>query len=183
MAAAYTTYTATSSIPFTYHFTCEHCGRHSGMITSAVQGSNQINISGKGRPSPDQQVLLNAGAQSNARAAMQAKILKAEKGKYGEGVSSKCPHCGKIQSWELKSGWWKPLFAALQGLMAGFLIMLFADFFSKDAGNAAVICMPIGLGIGLVIGLVGRIRAKTDAVRTTVRNKPEFIWPDLDMGG
>jgi len=177
MATAYTTYTATSSIPYTYHFTCEHCGMHSGFISSAVQGSDQININGKGQPTFEQQLNLNAGAQANARMALKSKITKAEQGKYGEDVSSKCPHCGKIQSWELKSGSWKPLFYALQGLACGFLIMIFVGFFSKKAGNAMVICMPIGIAIGLIIGLVERMRAKSDSSKTTVRNKPEFIWP------
>ena len=180
MAVAYTTYSATANIPFLYHFTCEHCNRDSGMIPSAVPGSAQININGKGRPTLEQQNNLNATAQSNARMALKAKIAYAEKGKYGEGVNSKCPHCGKFQSWELKSGRWKPLFNALQGLLIGFMIMLFATFFSKQAGNAMVICMPIGLAIGLIVGLVGRIRVKADSVKTTIRNKPEFIWPNIN---
>lgn len=75
----------------------------------------------------------------------------------------------------LKSGWWKPLFKALQGVIAGFLIMLFSGIFSKEAGNAVVICIPIGLGIGLIIGLVGRMRVRGDAAKTSARNKPEFI--------
>lgn len=179
MAVAYTTYTATADIPFHYHFVCEHCGKNSGMLTSKVQGSNSINISGKGRPTPAQQAELQAGAQASAKTALRIKIQNAEKGKYGEGVSSKCPHCGKIQSWELKSGRWKPLWNALQGLIAGFLIMIIAGLFGKQAGNAAAICIPIGFGAGLIFGLIGRVRAKADSAKTSNRNKPEFIWPSV----
>ncbi|MCE5234715.1 MAG: hypothetical protein LLF87_01495, partial [Eubacteriales bacterium] len=70
MAVAYTTYTATADIPFHYHFVCEHCGKDSGMLASKVQGSNSINISGKGRPSPAQQAELQAGAQASAQTAL-----------------------------------------------------------------------------------------------------------------
>lgn len=177
MAVAYTTYTAKADIPFHYHFVCEHCGKDSGMLASKVQGSNSINISGKGRPTPAQQAELQTGAQSSAQTALQIKIQNAEKGKYGEGVSSKCPHCGKIQSWELKSGRWKPLWSALSGLGIGFFIMVFAGFFGKQAGNAAVIAMPIGFGVGLLLGLIGRVRAKADSAKTSNRNQPVFIWP------
>ncbi len=179
MAVAYTTYTAKAEFPFHYHFVCEHCGKDSGMLASKVQGSNSINISGKGRPTPAQQADLQTGAQASAQTALRIKIQNAEKGKYGEGVSSKCPHCGKIQSWELKSGRWKPLWSALSGLGIGFFIMVFAGFFGKQAGNAAVIAMPIGFGVGLLLGLIGRVRAKADSARTSNRNKPEFIWPSV----
>jgi len=179
MAVAYTTYKSEAKIPFHYHFVCEHCGKDSGMLSAQVLGIADINISGKGRPSLDQQMELQTRAQASAKAALQAKINGAEKGRYGEGVSSKCPNCGKIQSWELRSGRWKPLINALQGLLAGFLIMIFASIFGKEAGSATVICMPIGLGIGLIFGLIQRTRAKIDSTKTTTRNKPEFIWPNI----
>jgi hypothetical protein len=180
MATAYTTYTATAKITFRYHYVCEHCGKDSGMLASEVKGIDSINISGKGQPTPAQQAVLQAGAQSNAVAALRAKIAGAEKGKYGEGIRSKCPLCGKTQSWELKSGRWKPLWNALQGLIVGFLIMLIVSFFGGNkAGGAVVICIPILASAGLVWGLVGRARAKIDSSKTTNRNKPEFIWPNV----
>jgi hypothetical protein len=182
MAVAYTTYTARANIPFFYHFVCEHCGKDSGMLTSEVQGISSINISGKGRPTPEQQAKLNVDAQTSARAALQAKISVAEKGKYGENVNSKCPHCGKIQSWELKSGRWKPLVRALQGLIIGFLILIFISFFGgRKAGNSVVVFIPLGAGVGFIWGLIGRIKAKIDSMKTTNRNKPEFTWPNIDM--
>ena len=108
MAVAYTTYTATADIPFHYHFVCEHCGKNSGMLTSKVQGSNSINISGKGRPTPAQQAELQAGAQASAKTALRIKMQGAEKGKYGEGVSSKCPIAEKSNLGSLKAAGGSP---------------------------------------------------------------------------
>ena len=176
MAVAYTTYKRNAKKAFQYQFTCEHCGKESPMKTFVVSASASKDVPGKAGLSPVDQAMLDEQAAGELQAAITIKKNFVEKGSYGQKISGKCDYCGKRQSWELKSAKLLPLWRALTGLAAGFLIMVFASLLGEDAGNAAVIFIPIGLGGGLLIGLIQLVNIRTCASKKQGNSKPSIYW-------
>ena len=172
------TFEFSSKQPFAYRFTCEHCGQDSGWKLAAEQSTASMNVSGNRNISSQESAVLQQQAQSGLQQAVAARKLKMARGNYGADVSGKCASCGKHQSWEIGAAKWEPFTAALQGLIGGFLLMIIASLFGKDAGNKAAILIPIGLGAGLIIGLAILMKIIIDSMQTKTRNTPEILWPD-----
>lgn len=172
------TFEFSSKQPFAYRFTCEHCGQDSGWKLAAEQSNASLNVSGNRNISSQESAMLQQQAQSGLKQAVAARKFKMARGNYGADVSGKCESCGKHQSWEIGAAKWKPFITALQGLIGGFLLMIFASLFGKDAANTAAILIPIGLGAGLLIGLAIFIKIKIDSMQTKTRNTPEILWPE-----
>lgn len=180
MAVASTDYSSKAVQPYLYRFTCEHCGKDSGWQTAQELGIATLNVSGKRTLTEYEQMTLTAQAQSNLQNAIIIRKSKFKQGKYGESVKGKCPYCGKRQSWELASGKWRPWYNALQGLIAGLVILIIVGFFGKEAGNKAAITIPIGFFAGLIIGYIKLAKNKVDSMGTKARNKPEIVWPEQE---
>lgn len=116
MSRTYTTYTATSSLPVLYSYTCQHCG---GLVNAegAFTASSSTTASGSSRrfvntdslKTSASESLLNEIQKTNERTAalhqaivepdLKAKYKQIRKNRLDGPLNNKCPHCKKRQGW------------------------------------------------------------------------------------
>jgi len=176
VATGYITHNAQATRIYQYHFICEHCGKDSGLLSAAEVGYGSINTPAKRALSPEQSIELQNSAQASLDTAIEACKRRFDKGKYGGKLKGKCPYCGKRQSWELPGSKAKPWLNALYGTAAGLMLMIIAMLIDDKWGNYMAICVPLGFGLGLLIGYTMLAKKKVDSKRTSERNLPEVIW-------
>jgi uncharacterized membrane protein len=184
------TYNFTAAYKFQYRFTCEHCGQTTGwlpaMITQQEQYTSQP-FEGKG---------IRLAAEENFKKEFARKVPdlreKIEAGDYTipVGLSSKCPTCKKRQSWEkvTELGWLVVVLIICVAL--AFVGMgMFNSGAESGNGHRQLAGLIIGilfavaaLGgvIALISGVVKKAAIRRDMEKTTVRNKPEFNWPEIE---
>ena len=141
-----------------HRFVCEHCNSPSEWSNSIVSGDTDADLYQKQLPLAKEAV---------------------EKGSYIElsGLSGKCKHCGKRQSWELKDAKTIMKRSPMMGLwLVG--SASFALFFLFGLSGALALFVLGSLGFFLY-GLMTYLRVKSHSKKSPQRNTPEIAWtPD-----
>jgi hypothetical protein len=127
--------------------------------------------------SPEDQEKLHQDSLAGLEATIRDKKAWVEKGNYGQDINGKCEFCGKRQSWEVKSAKLLPLWRSLQGLAAGFLILIVASVFGgKKVDSTVGIFVPVGFALGLIVGVVQLAMVNVGAAKVKEKSKPLIDW-------
>ncbi len=185
------THKLTAAYGFQYRFKCEHCGQTTEWLSAMLSEEKEY----QSVPLEGKELRLAAGKEFLAEFVekkVPALREKVEAGDYTIPVEldGKCPFCKKQQSWEKVSGTGSILFAIALCVILAFVGR--GIFISgAEAGNGhrqlAGLIVGISFALGglvsvivLILAVVKKAAIQRDMEKTTVRNKPEFNWPEIE---
>lgn len=175
--ATYWNHTRTLRQRVAYEFTCEHCGRATGILPGEISGVGSYRSNWRELSEKQSDKL-----QQYAEGALEREMEKAkrgeETGKFHEGFSDCCPHCGKGQSWAAKTAAgkrWPPLFVGV-AFAALLLFCMRRELMRLPLYTLAAITLlpPV---IGFFIGFIPYLRKMSRIKGGTTQNRPVIHWP------
>ncbi|MDR2898959.1 MAG: hypothetical protein LBU94_01445 [Clostridiales bacterium] len=166
------THTVTQIVP--YKFTCEHCGKNSGILDAAFEGKSVHTTKRIGPIDEDDKESLRKRALEILENELEYAKKDFDKGIFDTHFKDKCPHCGKPQSWSvggmaanlpstyaLSCGGW--------GIIIGFLIFVMEGWFIGDDA-ALIFKILLAIVMAIVLGFIGymfgRFRVSIKKART-----------------
>jgi DNA-directed RNA polymerase subunit RPC12/RpoP len=174
----------TASAPIKYRYVCEKCGKQTDWLEARILETLSENKRFIEKEQDVRARLLRRfwdGYPENAKAILEGKYSLAA------GLKGKCPDCGSRQSWEMAANQiWIWLFGAIVSPLIGLLLLNLGV--SGDISNLGELAR-VGFGwilvaagfvalLGLIMDIVNMSKVKASISHTTVRNKPEFEFPE-----
>ena len=186
--ATYKQFTATARHRIYYCYTCDHCGKDSGVKTYDFTGTASINKAVFTKElNPQESAKLNAQAQEELQKKVSAVRTAVNSKQYYDPqiFDSTCPYCQKSQSWDGKSMGLAArgcLLYALCAVGAGFLAYV---LILEDAFEGQLPMLPFLAGVGICT-FAGTMISKGKTVRKSQSDKaglsrltaPQINWND-----